>query len=118
MSLIESLTPKNTEELKPGLFIQRRAKGYKQIDPLAWNGKYRWREQLKTIFCLRTIVFLAIILLLFYGYKHDTQKCYEMIEDPITYCRGIVLVNPTLSNIEEEGFLKEDEINYTIPSNS
>jgi len=124
MSLAESLTPENTEEVKPGLFIQQRRKGYKQIEPLAWNGKFRWREQLKTVFCWRTLFFLIVLGLLFWSYKHDKQTCYEMMENPQEFCinqfpygiQDIVSCEKDMFGDCINGEIKRDENNYTIPS--
>ncbi|KKL12538.1 hypothetical protein LCGC14_2534780 [marine sediment metagenome] len=60
MSLIDSLTPKDTEEIRPGLFIQKREKGYRVLNPIAWNGKYRWRKQFswRSVFTIAIIIFI------------------------------------------------------------
>jgi hypothetical protein len=93
MGIIESLTPKDTEEVKPGLFIKKTNKGYRQINPAAWNGKIRWKEQLKTIITFRSILSLGIILFLVFGYVNDNKSLmnfYDKItNDPVGFCREI-----------------------------
>lgn len=93
MSLADSLTPKDTEEVKPGLFIQKRKNGYKQILPLAWDGKILWKQQLRTVFSFRTFFTIAIILFLAWSYLHDVQEYksfYERVtNNPVQYCTEI-----------------------------
>lgn len=93
MSLTNILTPDNTEELKPGLFIQKRKNGYRQIQPMAWQGKIRWGEQMKTIFCFRTIFFVALVLFIYFGYLHDYRTLKDFYEDvmsnPIGFCANV-----------------------------
>ncbi len=77
--IIERLTPKRTEEVKPNLFIQQinppdKPDKYRQIIPVAWNGKIINKTVL--IFGAKpvwsTITFIAILLMA-YGYVHDGQ---------------------------------------------
>ena len=97
MSLIDSLTPKNTEEVKPGLFIQTIVRNnktkYRAIKPIAWNGKLLWREQIKTIFTVRTIITLLIVLFLAWSYSHDNRALMDfhnsVVSDPIAFCTKI-----------------------------
>ena len=46
MNFTKVLTPSDTEEIKPGLFIQRRGNKYRQISPAAWDGKIIWKNLL------------------------------------------------------------------------
>ena len=62
MDLVKMLTPKDTEEVRPGLFIQKTKKGYRQIHPAAWNGKINWKGQIKSMISFRTIFTIALIL--------------------------------------------------------
>lgn len=109
MSLADSLTPKNTEELKPGLFIQKTKKGYRQIEPMAWKGKLRTKEQLRTIFSLRTLVFIAIISFIAWSYVNDTRQLTEfysdVTNDPIAFCVNAFANNPNVG---------VDRVNITI----
>jgi len=108
MNFRKAFTPKDTEELKPGLFIQKTPKGWKQIFPIVWNGKYRWKEQLSTVFSLRTLFTVALVLFIAWSYTHDVQVYkdfyFETITNPIEFCENIYS-NPTefenpLGNIE------------------
>ncbi len=89
MSIIDGLTPKHTEEYKPDFFVQKTARGYRQINPLAWNGKIRYREQLKTVFNIRTIFTIALILFIAYNYFENTNSCAEFQSDPCIYLQNL-----------------------------
>lgn len=95
MNFIKSLTPKNTEEIKPNFFIQKRKSGlYKQVYPLVWNGRLRWKEQLKTVFSFRTLLTLAIIIFLVFSYLNDVKQYKDFYEsyseDPIGFCNEVI----------------------------
>ena len=100
MTLADNLTPRDTEEIKPGLFIQKTKKGYRKVEPMAWKGKLRWKEQLKTVITVRTILTLSIILFVVWSYTHDVQvyKGFyeEFTQNPIANCNEIIAftVNP------------------------
>jgi hypothetical protein len=56
-------------------------------------AKYLWRDEQgniiwKNLFKIDwyTLMWLAVVLFLLYGYYHDTSECREIIQDPITYC--------------------------------
>jgi len=102
MDITKNLTPKDTEEIKPGLFIQKRKNGkYKQIYPLAWEGKLRWKEQLKTIFTFRTFFTIALILFLAWSYIHDTGECRFIVENLDKFTKMDYYCDPLL---EERGY--------------
>lgn len=90
MSLVNIFTPKDTEEIKPGLFVQKKGKNYRVINPIAWNGVIDWKTQLKSIFSIRTIFTIAIVLFLVWSYQNDVgqyqQFYYEIHEDPMGFC--------------------------------
>ncbi len=102
MNFIKALTPKNTEEIRPGLFIQMKPKNpdtieYKQISPAAWEGKIIWRNLLFGQGFFRSFIFFLIIIFLAWSYFHDV-KVYrdfyeEVISDPILFCTNVRLVN-------------------------
>lgn len=108
MSLAKTLTPKDTEEVKPNLFVQTKYKnitddkhnitgrkpvGYRVINPVAWDGKLRLKEQLKTILSLRFLFTLAIIIFLVWAYQHDTKALQEFYNEvrgsPVAYCEKV-----------------------------
>ncbi len=125
MNLTKALTPKDTEELRPGLFIQMKAKNpdtieYKQISPAAWDGKIIWKNLFFGGITLRNVIWFSIILFIAWSYFHDVkvyQNFYEeVIADPILFCSNVALVNadgiennyPLQDNYGEspEGFLE------------
>jgi len=89
MSMINSLTPKNTEEIRPGLFIQKTNKGYRQIYPSAWNGKMNWNNFLWGSGFFKSFIWFAILLLIVYGYNDSTTRCSEFQENPCKYLSNI-----------------------------
>lgn len=107
MSLIDSLTPKNTEEIKPGLFIKKTGRGYRQVNPMAWMGKYRWQEQKKSIFCFRTLFTIALIIFITWGYYSDTKGCVEFQENP---CEYLVEINKFCLKPESLGGFEDFEV--------
>lgn len=90
MTLADMLTPKDTEELKPGFFVQKKGDTYRQIHPIGWNGKIDWIKQLKSIFSLRTFFTIGIILFLVWSYQSDVGQYQEFYldihENPIGFC--------------------------------
>ncbi|HEC39528.1 hypothetical protein LCGC14_0538180 [marine sediment metagenome] len=102
MNLTKALTPKNTEEIKPGLFIQARAKNpdtieYRQVSPAAWEGKIIWKNLLFGQGFLKSFLFFLIIIFLAWSYFHDVkvyQDFYEeVISNPVGFCTNVSLVN-------------------------
>ncbi len=92
MSWAKSLEPKDTEEIKPGLWIQKTKKGYRQILPMAWKGKVLWKKQLRTVITVRTIFTIALIIFIAWSYLHDVnvyKKFYEEFNsDRVGYCEA------------------------------
>lgn len=90
MTLTDSLTPKNTEEIKPGLFIQKKGNGYRMIDPVAWNGKILWKKQIRSVISLRFVITITIVLFLVWAYNQDigaSLDFYNLVhEDPLAFC--------------------------------
>lgn len=90
MSITDFLTPKNTQEVRPGLFVQAITKNpdkltYRVINPMAWNGKIRTTEQLRTIFNFKSLFALLLIIFISYNYYMDTKMCREFQADPCVY---------------------------------
>lgn len=93
MSLADILTPKNTEEVKPGLFFKKTGKGYRQVTPMAWNGKINW---FVVVFGSRPIKHLFIFLLIMFlvwSYKHDVKEYQNFynatLSDPMSFCQNV-----------------------------
>ncbi|KKM06747.1 hypothetical protein LCGC14_1740910, partial [marine sediment metagenome] len=86
-------TPKDTEEIRPGLFVKRlKGNKYKQVEPLVWNGKWRLRNQ----FGWRNILFIVLVFLI--------------ITVSIAFDVGISLMTDTpLSIVQEVGIIYKDE---------
>lgn len=89
MSFIDSLTPKNTEEVKPGLFIQKTSTGYRQIYPAAWDGIINWKNFLWGSGFLKSFMGFAILMLIVFGYYDSTKSCNEFQADPCKYLSNI-----------------------------
>ena len=85
MSLIDSLTPKDTEEIKPGLFIQTYREGYRQINPIAWNRKWRLKKQ----FGWRNLFFILLVLFIAWSYIDNTKSCEEFQADPCKHLNNL-----------------------------
>lgn len=107
MDFIKSLTPGDTEEVKPGLFIQRRLGKYRQIYPAAWNGKMNWKNFiLGPNFFKHFFIFLLIVFLAF-SYWHDTKELkefyYKVNYNKIDWCLGV--------DVDDLVINKEDELN-------
>ena len=75
-------TPKETEELKPGFFVQKKGDKYKQIEPVFWKGKWRWNKQ----FTWRNLFMIIIILGLFFTLKKYVIFYEAFHQDPVEFC--------------------------------
>lgn len=82
MSIKDSLTPKDTEELKPGFFVQKQGNKYRQVQPIIWKGKWRLKNQIEW----RDIFFIALIIGLFFGGQNYVRFYEETITDPAAFC--------------------------------
>ncbi len=93
MELIKSLTPENTEEIRPGFFLQRLITKngviHRQVKPLAWNGQWMIKEQLKTVLNMRTAFTIALILFIAWSYFDQTEYCRELQKDPCNLLNNI-----------------------------
>ena len=123
MSLADRLTPRDTEEVKPGLFIQKRTNGsYRMINPMAWDGKLRTKEQLKTVFSLRTIFTIALIIFIAYNYRTDNVKLLDFYnrvhENPIYFCQQVTesLKTPECSEQNRLNGLCFDQSKFNLSS--
>lgn len=87
---IEAITPKDTEEVKPGLFIQKKFGKYRMIHPGAWDGKVNWKNFLVGANPIRHFIFFLIIVGLAWAYVHDISELrnfyIEVMDDPIKWC--------------------------------
>ena len=104
MNFIDSLTPKDTEEIRPGLFIKKTRKGYRVINPIAWNGKLRTKEQLKTIINLRTIFTIALVIFIAFSYYTDVKNCEAFQSNPCIYLTNLSSYCLSLGESENQNF--------------
>jgi len=99
MSLIDSLTPKNTREIEPGLFIQKKGRKYREVYPAAWNGKINWYNFVFGGSAFKTLGWFAIILFIVWAYQNDVREYrnfYETVQgDPNGYCEGVAKLQIT-----------------------
>lgn len=87
MNLKKLLTPKDTEEIKPGLFIQKRKNNYRQITPLVWKGKYKFRGHFK----LKSLIMIILVLFLVWNYNYETKWCREFQRDPCDILTNVTI---------------------------
>jgi len=84
---------KDTEEVRPGFFLQKRGEKYKRVYPLIWDGKYQVKEQLGTVFTLRTFFTIGLILFIAWAYQNDVQAYQdfyvEVRSDPVAFCAEV-----------------------------
>ncbi len=112
MNWKKTLTPENTEEVRPGIFLQARTKNphsieYKVINPICWGGEYRWREQ----FSWKNLITIIIILFLAWSYTTETSYSRQLAEDP---CEILPDIQEFCWN--QQGIKSDDygEENYTF----
>ncbi len=74
------LTPRNVEEIKPGLFIQKRGNRYRHISPAVWKGKVNWKNLILGQDFGRTFVWFLILMFLAYAHYHDVAVYKEFYE--------------------------------------
>lgn len=107
MSFKDLLTPKDTEEIKPNLFVQKKGDGYRVLNPLVWNGQWRLKNQ----FSVRNFVSIAIILFIAWSYVHDNSALLDFYnqvhENPVAFCTQVIndLATPECTPFQEEAGL-------------
>lgn len=91
--LIKILTPVNTKEIKPGLFIQEFNGRYRKITPAAWDNKLNWKVILLGDNWLKHLIWFLIIMLICASYYIETKDARDLVnrfnENPIKFCEGI-----------------------------
>lgn len=111
MNFKKAFTPKETEEIKPGLFIQKTRKGYKQIHPAVWNDKVNYKNLLLGPEFVRSIIWFAIIMFLAWSYFHDVgtyQEFYEEVNsNPVEFCSNINILN--LNQYENSNTIRNND---------
>ncbi len=90
---VKALTPKDTEEVKPGLFIQKKLGRYRQVHPSAWDGKVIKKNLFFGGDFVRSFIFFAILMFIVWSYQHDVQAYQdfylEVSGDPLAYCSDV-----------------------------
>jgi len=105
MTIIDILTPKDTEEVKPNFFIQKKGNHYRQVSPMAWNGKMLWKNAILGPNWKSHLAFFLILMFICWAYVTDNKTFIEqdkMIkENPMKFCAGILeadRLNEQMSN--------------------
>lgn len=80
MSFIDSLTPQNTEEIRPGLFVQKTARGHRVVYPAAWKGKMNWSNLFFGAGFLKGFIWFLILMGLVWSYQHDVTIYKDFYE--------------------------------------
>ncbi len=93
MTFKDSLTPRDTEEVKPGLFIKKTRRGYTQVHPAVWDGKINWNNLLFGGSIYKTFSWFLILLFLIWSYNHDVQEYknfyLEVRSSPANWCAKV-----------------------------
>jgi len=94
MNIKKAFTPKNVEEVKPGLFIKSFPKNpdtieYRQVHPLVWDGKWRLKNQIK----IRNVLMIILIVALYFAAVKYIRFYEEVNADPQAFCRNVSILN-------------------------
>lgn len=75
------------------MFIKKTGKGYRQVYPAVWNGKYNLRNMFLGRDFMKSFIWFVIILFLAWSYFNDVdayQEFYEeIIADPVEFCANV-----------------------------
>lgn len=85
MSFKDSLTPKDTEEIKPGFFIQKKGDTYRQINPIVWKGNWNLKKQ----FSWKNLFVIILVLFIAYSYHTNTKACEEFQANPCEHLQNL-----------------------------
>lgn len=130
MSFAEDLSKRSEElgvtEMRPGFFVRKKGNEYKQVSPLAWKGKMRWKKQLGSVISIRTIITISIFLFLAWGYQADNTSLIEFHNNVTlntnsfcqAYYAGLSMTNPEGGNFQDLGEVKYGEATNSISDNS
>ena len=114
---------KNTEEIRPNLFLKKTKKGnYYQVYPLRFNGRWMVKNFLWPPYMKWTVLMVTILVTVALSHKHDvavyTEALKPLYENPIKYCNAIIEehVRPICTE-QLEKFGLCDRINFSQPVN-
>lgn len=118
MDFKKAFTPKDVEEIKPGLFIKSFPKNpdtieYRQVQPLVWNGRWRLKNQIG----VRNIVMIIIIIGLFLTGAKYINFYEEVNSDPAAFCSNVSILNIGEVIHEDSSSLPSNlgEVEWNIP---
>lgn len=118
MDFKKAFTPKNVEEVRPGLFVKSFPKNpdtieYRQVHPLVWDGKWRLKNQIK----IRDIFMIALIIALYFGVVKYIRFYEEVNADPQAFCRNVSILNSGEVMYEDSSSLPSNlgEVEWNIP---
>ena len=89
MNIKKAFTPKDVEEVKPGFFIQKKGDSYRQVKPLVWKGKWRFKGQIRW---MNIIIIIILIGLYFEGGKY-VRFYDEVNSDPKAFCQNVSIID-------------------------
>jgi hypothetical protein len=121
MSFVDSLTPPDTEEIKPGVFLQKRFGKYRLIHPASWEGKMNWKNLFLGGNPLKHLVIFLFIVFLVWSYQHDIQAYQEFYinirENPLGFCADLqhMIDVPCSEQNERHGLCTN--VDYSLTSN-
>jgi len=117
MSWIDSITPSNTEEVKPNLFIKKTRLGYRQVFPSAWDGKVNWRNFILGGHPARNLMWFLIIVFLAWSYAVDTKNLREFYNERFLFCEEVQKIkdDPALCTDfqRKQGLCQESELDLS-----
>lgn len=117
MSFIDNLTPKNTEEIKPGLFVQERNNSYRIIHPAAWNGKVNWKNFILGPSTLKHFFIFLLIIFIAWSYSHDVEFYKEFYEDVQSNYICYEIDNFCTEEMRQKGLCQQDLSNINSIQN-
>ncbi len=121
MSFINAITPKDTEEVKPGLFIQEKFGSYRQVHPGAWNGKVIWKNFIFGGNPIKHFILFLVLMFIVFSYQNDVgayRDFYEEVSgDRFGYCEDLRLsqINPECTiQLQKQGLCTIIPSNLTV----
>ena len=89
MDFKKAFTPKDVEEIKPGFFIQKKGNSYRQVKPLVWKGKWRFKGQINWM----NIILIIILIGLYFEGAKFVRFYDEVLSDPKAFCQNVSIID-------------------------
>ncbi|KKM69992.1 hypothetical protein LCGC14_1445200 [marine sediment metagenome] len=89
MNIKKAFTPKDVEEVKPGFFIQKKGNSYRQVKPLVWKGKWRFKGQINWM----NIILIIILIGLYFEGAKFVRFYDEVLSDPKAFCQNVSIID-------------------------